>query len=1027
MTAAAGTATCALAQPAEPPAARSVNPLDITGRTFSGLRLPVAVTPGRIELAAARADFWTEPEPPGAPPVQRLLLSGDARVRLGAYEFTARQAAVWISRFPAGDPEAAPDVWQVWVYLDRVGTATTPSSITVAGDRLPVFGIIRAPAGIQLRVDRPNPGRPDDPLLTIAERTLAQRLRRMVEAEAPPAISPEELIRQGRVVPPLTPSATEPPPPGEDAARIAEAARGLPPARRDAPIFPQGGEFTFVPGGDVQIVSGVDENSVIFEGGITVQYWDRQQDRTHQLSAERAVVFLNPGPLSRELPELLRSPRDSIRGLYLEGDVVAQIAGDDGRYTLRAPKVYYSVRDDRAMLVDAVFWTYDAQRGLPLYVRAKTISQESRNQFKATSARMTTSSFAEPDLAIGASSITISRRENAEGDRRLYVDARDITLRAGSVPFFYWPTLRGEPRNIPLRDLRFENSSGSGAAIKTTWNAYSLIGIDAPSGNNADVLLDWYFDRGAGLGADLGWRSATSRGGVFMYSLPSDTGTDVLPTGEEKEHDGEFRGMILGEHRAQLSDEWTLFAEGVYISDETFVPAFFEPLARTRREFASSVYLRRLRDNTAFTALGKTNFNDFIANEYLLQAPGYTVDKYPDLGYARFADNILPAYPGLLTYNSEFRVTQMQMNFPEVTPAQIGFRNPGRSLAAFGIGPNVAFDDALRAAGLNEDPVTRFDTRHEITMPLAAGPLNITPFVVGRFTAYSDDFTNFSPAADEPYRLHGSAGVTFSTEIHRIDNTVQSRLFDLHRIRHIIEPSVTLWHAGSTLDRVNIPVFDEEVESIAEGSAARLAIEQTWQTQRGGPGRWRSVDFFRLNTELVFSSGDTDRESPIGNFLEYRPELSNLGDTFATVDAALQLTEVLGLGAHHVYDFEINQPARTDAGLTLEQHPDFSAFVDLRYINVLDQTSLISGVGYQLTPKYSLAVNANYDTSLGELQSIAAEIRRRYPTVILGVGYSYNNITSESSFGFVFQPVGLGRPGARLLTGSASSGMGVGG
>jgi len=1021
-------------QPTEPPLSpsRSVDPSSITGRTFSGLRLPVSETPGKIEFLGARVHTWTETDRAGPGPrevsasVQRLFLTGDVRVRLGSYEFTADRAAVWAAKLDPSDPQAAPDVWQVWVYLDRAVTSATPSGISIAGDRMPIQGLIKAPQGLQLRADRVFQGRPSDPLLTTAETTLAQRLRRMVIGQDPPPQSPEDLLRQGREVPPLTPDVIVTPIPGEDPSLIAQAARRLPPAQRDAPIFPKGGEFTFISGGDIEIVSGAEENAVIFSGGITVQYWDREQDKTHQISAGRAVVFLDPGPLTREIPQLVKSPQEHVRGIYLEGDVVAQIAGDQGRYTLRAPRVFYSVRDDRALLIDAVFWTFDAKLGLPLYVRAKSISQESRNEFRATSARLSTSSFAEPDFSIGASTVTITRRETPEGDGRLWVDARDITLRGGDLPFFYWPILRGEPRDIPLRDLRFEGTTGSGGAVKTTWNAYSLLGLDAPSGNSADVLLDWYFDRGPAVGADLSWRGQGSAGGLFAYSLPSDTGTDVLPTGVKKDFDGEFRGIVMGQHRAMLDDEWTLFAEGAYISDETFVPAFFHPLARERREFTSAVYLRRLRQNTALVVLGQTNFNDFIANEYLLQSPGYTVTRYPDISYTRLADDVLSQYPGLLSYSSEFRISQMRLNFPQITPEDIGFRT-GRSLAAFGIAPTVPFDDALRARGLSESPVTRFDTRHELNMPLALGPVNVTPFLVGRFTGYDEDFSDYSPDADQRYRFWGSAGVTASTEIHRIDNSVQSRFFDLHRIRHIIRPGATLWLAGSSIDRTDLPVYDDEVESLAEGTAVQLSLDQTWQTQRGGPGRWRSVDFFRLNSELVISSDDTDRRTPIGRYFEYRPELSSLGGTYGTLEAALQLTEVLGIGGHTIYDFTLSQPARTDVGLTIEQRPDLSAFIDLRYINALDQTSLIFGTSYQLTPKYSLAASANYDTNEGLLQSVATEVRRRFPAVVLGVGYAYNNISGESSLGIVFQPVGLNRPGARLLTGGSSGGLGFGG
>jgi hypothetical protein len=232
----------------------------------------------------------------------------------------------------------------------------------------------------------------------------------------------------------------------------------------------------------------------------------------------------------------------------------------------------------------------------------------------------------------------------------------------------------------------------------------------------------------------------------------------VLQTGEKKDFDGQTRGMILAEHVARLSEEWTLFIEGSYISDETFVDGFFEQMGRNRREFTNALYARRLSEGTSLSLLGQTSFNDFISNEYLKQTPGYTVEKYPEARYVRLGDDLLSAYPGLLSYSSEYRISEMRLNFDEVPAKDYGFSNPVKSQAFWGITPNQSIADALRAQGYSQEPVTRFDTRQELTMPLAAGPVNITPFAVGRFTAYSDDFAEFSDGADQPYRLWASEG-----------------------------------------------------------------------------------------------------------------------------------------------------------------------------------------------------------------------------------------------------------------------------
>lgn len=1013
-------------QPTPPPPLPDVEPGDITGRTFHGLRLPLAPADGPLGFAAAIGHAWREDSPPhpdGSPalPVHRLLLQRDVKASVGPYEITATRAAVWLQRLESASGDGG-EVWQVWMYLEQGGSATKAGGISVIGDRLPVQAIVRTTEPLQLSVDNLRPGPVSDSFLAEAERALARRLRTLVRADAPPPISPEELARRGLRIPPIeerppeSPSTLE-----EDARRLAEAARALEPTDSRAPVFAERGVFTFMTDGDIVMVGGGEpkpgappvESAAIFERPLIVTFWDRRRNQTVQLTAERAVVFLEPGRLTEGI---LAGPvdRDSIRGLYLEGDVAADFQSADGRFSLRSPRVYYSVEHDRGVLVDAVFWTYDAKRGLPLYVRAKSIEQVAHDQFTATEARITNTPFFEPDLSIGASSVTVKPAPTEDRNRRILVDAKDITLRAGGVPFFYWPRLRGDPESVPLRDLRVENSSGSGAALKTTWNLYSLLGIAPTEDVSADLLVDWYFERGPAFGTAFSWRDPGVRGGLLAYMVPDDRGTDLLVTGDEKDHDGVFRGMILGEHRAALTEEWTLFAEAAYISDETFIDGYFDFLARNRREFTNALVVRRLRENTALFGGLKANANDFIANEYLLQSPGYTVDKYPDLGYFRLADDLLPDHPGLLSYSSEYRLTEMRLHFNEVPVRNFGFRNPVRAQSLFGVTPDQSIGDALRAMGYTEEPRTRFDTRHELTMPLSAGPLNVTPFVVGRFTAYNDDFREFSPDADEPQRLWAAQGVTVSTEIHRVDNTVESRLFDLHRIRHIIQPSITLWHADSTIDRTDLPVYDDEVESLAEGTATTLALRQVWQTQRGGPGRWRSVDVFRLDTSLTISSDDVDRESPIGRFFDYRPEFSNLGDTFATVEAAWQVSEIVGIGGGTVYDFEINQPARTDFGIIIHHSPELISYLDLRYLNAQDSTTFGFGGTYELTPKYTVTANAAYDTNLGDIQSVSTEIRRRYPNVILGLGFTYNNITSETSFGFVFQPVGVTRGGTRI-------------
>ena len=232
-----------------------------------------------------------------------------------------------------------------------------------------------------------------------------------------------------------------------------------------------------------------------------------------------------------------------------------------------------------------------------------------------------------------------------------------------------------------------------------------------------------------------------------------------------------------------------------------------------RREYESALYLKYQRDNSAFTFLAKDALQDFISNDYLLASRQYSVDKLPELTYRRYGDSL---FGDKVTYSTENSVTHMRLVIADETPNQLGVR--GR---AFGIPENQPLDEALAAAGLRSNFVDRFDSRHELSIPMQAGIFNVTPFIVGRFTAYDDDFGEFSSDSDS-LRFWGAAVCArANTTFQRIYNNVENQLLDLHRLRHLVEPYLMVWCAYSSVDQSDLPVYDEDVESLADGSAVQ--------------------------------------------------------------------------------------------------------------------------------------------------------------------------------------------------------------
>lgn len=799
---------------------------------------------------------------------------------------------------------------------------------------------------------------------------------------------------------------------------------GLPPTPTPGgsvePIFAKNGTITLAPG-NITFVSGEDEDAVMATGGVALQY-STPSGRVLQITSQRAVVFLAKG----SAPGATAFSAGEVRGIYLEGDVIAS----DGQFTLRGPQVYYDVVRNKAVSIDSVFWTYDEKRNLPVYVRAKTIRQETATQFSAERAELTNSAFFEPELSLGASTVTITRQTVATGEKgldggaeatetRTHMDARNLVPRLAGLPVFYWPKYSGDPSQRPLKNIRFSNFSGSGGMLGATVNVYSLLGKPRPKNFEADVLADYYFERGPALGTRLSWKNPDSEGGLFAYGVLSDTGTDVMKPGTEIERDGEFRGILLAEHRQKIDDKWTMVFEGAWLSDEAVVDAFFEGLGENRREFTNRIAATRRDRHTLLTLEAKGQINDFISNEYLLQSQGYSVSKFPEAVYSRLGDDLLASYPGRLTYFSEYRAGLISMNFDEKDARDHGFTSTTLAERALGIDFDEKLGDSLRASGLTEDNVFRADTRHELAAKLNAGPVILTPFVVGRGTVYDNEFEDYAPNESSEGRMWSSAGVRASTTIQRVYDGVGSRILDIHRLRHIIEPNAAIFVAGTTVESENLPVYDDSVESLADGTVMKIGMTQTFQTQRGGPGRWHNTDVLVLTTDFVTSSDDAPREGPIGRFVDYRPELSNPGNFFAG-DLIWRATDAFAITGSTVFDFDINQQATSAAGILLRHAPNFATAAEVRYLNEQNDTIVTFGAQYTLTSKYAAFVGADYDVDQSGFQNTAFEIRRKFQSVEFGVNISYNDITGESGFGFVFRPYGAGESARLSGIGSAN-------
>lgn len=1101
-----------------------------TAERFATERLRAQTVSGGIELRADLATVWTEQI--AGRTVQRVLLEGAVRLRLGNEVFESERAVLWIRRIEGEQAS------QVFAYLEDVGARTSAPGLVaeelsvggvVAGEIKLVTEVVQRGAPSQRAQAQQvellnaaagsldeyyNPpevaptqrrafsdsGRTPVPLPELPEPVLPEVVVAQGDAEAEgdaPEVgdttptgrtAPPPVGRQAQVRPDPRP-ADEPrrevrqpvPPAGEavvqrDAAAPAapgtpvapqspgapgapvkpmeqrtagissEAMRSeqpwrppliapqpVPEARlrdgvrteRSAPVQPtavgqdvgrvlianresggSSGLLTFS-AEDIAIVAGEGEGAertILLSGGVALELSNVRDRQGLVMTAQRAVIFLTPGTLG----ELGRIDRADVLGVYLEGEASLQ----DDRYTQRGSRLYYDVQADRALVLDAVLSTFEPRLGTPLYVRAESIRREGERQFVAERATIGNTSFAKPFFTVGARQVVVERYQRQVGEdiqTGNVVDAKGVNMKTGPLPVFWWPRWVGDPERIPLRGIGFESSNTEGFAFKTAWDAWVLAGLEPPEGVRTEVLIDAYEKRGVGLGGLVSWGRPTFDGSVFGYLLPNDNGVDDLRTGEEFDQDGRLRGMIVGENRWDIDESWTLRLEGAHISDQRFLESVFDEEFRNRREFTTRGVLSRRGERTLFEAELGSNVDDFISNEYLLLSQGYSVDRLPEIRFTQLTSDPLADYaPGLITYNAEVRAGQLGLNFDDVLARERGFGSNFLAQEAFGINADQSIGDRLRMEGLNEKPIWRFDTRHEFAMPLKLGEdgaINLTPFVVGRVTSYDSSFSGFSPEEEDKNRLWGAAGVRLSTTISGVDESVESRTLDLHRLRHVIEPGITVWHSGTTIDQEDLPVYDDEVESLVEGTMVRMGVDQRWQTQRGGPGRWRSVDVFTLRAEWVWSGDDVEEQSPIGRYVEERPELSNPGE-FYNFEALWQVSEAVGLAGRLVHDIDNRESSYMTAGVIIDHGIDFQTSFDVRRVEAIDSTVLGANASYQVTPKYRVFTNATYDTVEEDLENLSAGLEREFPNLTLRSIIRYNNIRDETSFGFAITPAG---------------------
>lgn len=983
----------------EPPVIPTVHPV-LT--PLSAINLPLNVRADSIRV-------WTKGSE------QRLLLEGNVSALLGYRVLHANKAALTLTPTRDGG-ESTFDVAIFLVGDVKVQEGTSPKApVTTAGELLVTTRIMNA---VQLAGATPVAQRvEDDPAVKRGDVLREELLNKPAPLVFLPRITITDIeyalqngwIARGagnRIIagPAETALATGP----ATAVPTTNAAPGTPAAPKPIPR-PQ----VFATADEVKYETVGKEQVAVLQGSFYMLYTPADGGPPMELTAQRAVLFFADN--SNRPPESEKGLNRLVTAVYLEGDVTMQTdsqgkgANPVGNETVRAERVYYDVTSNRAVMMDAVLSAVDQQRNVPLYMQASEIRQIARGEYAAKNVKFSISEFHTPHYHIGASDAYLQditpRDENnrAVGPQTYGIKTKNDTFNIQGVPVFWWPFLAADTskNDIPLRKIVAGSSKNYGLSIQTDWDIFGLAGRREPKGVRADLNIDYFQKRGPAGGLDTRWNFEDSYG-LLRTRVMQDNGSDQL--GKDRtdlQTQSTARGRVLGREHLALDENWSLQLEVSKISDPNYLESFFPDEYETGKENETVAQLKYVRETEALTILGKWSLYDYTANADLVDDQ-YTTEKKPEIKYWRIGESVL----GIFTYYLESGVANMSQMFTNYTPGFFGLQSMFPAIA-----PGQTFRDYYKRNGWTGGNVLRADNRHELDLPLQLGDLKLTPYVTGRGTHWDQEFPEPNDNGSTT-RLWGQAGVRGSMEFWRVYDDVESDFWDVHRIRHVVEPEFQVFQTGTTVTRGDLQPFDRDVEGISDASGAQMTMHQKWQTKRGGPGHWRNVDWLVLDVSSI-SNWHEPRNGPFypgdplrGFMFTSRPELSLVRDSI-NADLTWRVGEWARYMAEESYNVDDARLEQLAQGIAIDQSPYLSYFFGNRYIRDRGTDEWTIGASYKLTRKYTISVTESYDLALRENILTSVTLLRHMPRFNAAFTVNYDANMSDTSFVVTVWPEGM--------------------
>jgi hypothetical protein len=964
----------------------------------AAVELPIGEVAQPIAIRAGSAAHWRQ----GAYEV--WVLSGGVQIQQAGVIGQSLEAVLWIDRAEAFSARPS----KVIAYLEgnvRMDFGSLPGPRASAGARSQWLedrtwlGRFHTTGGIELSAPL-TAAAPAQP--TIFERGSAAREN---EGTRPPPITP--LLPDPKVLPAqyvreeiAPPIAT---PMQQSAPLVSIRGRGGRTLQNsNFENDPQRGEGVYVIGSGVRIdIQGLDQVGPI------------------SMETDRAVVWTptlnvtNPGMLTAA--QAGQGPLE----FYLEGNIVFR----QGDRVIYADRMYYNVREEFGVVLNAEMLTPVPEYQGLLRLKAEVLQQVNRQRYEAYGAALTSSRIGIPRYWFQSQNVAVDDIQtpvvdpltnqpllSAAGEplveHQMLATARNNFIYIGGVPVFYWPAIATDltAPTYYVTGFRIKNDRVFGTGPMIDFDLFQLLGIEnKPRGSEWTLSNDYFNLRGPAVGTNYKYQGntlygvpGTYRGFFDAYGI-YDTGRDNLGLDwRDLAFPDPLRGRVLARHRQNLPGEWQLSGELGLVTDRNFLEQYFELEWDTFKDQTTELDLKRLVENSSYGITAEVRPNGFVTDTQWL----------PRLDHFLFGQ---PLLFDRLTWHEHTSVgyAQMLTASTPTDPAQVAVISPL---------PWEAQTEGVRAA-----------TRHELDLPLDVGPVKVIPYVLGEAAYWGEDLSGQSLT-----RGYFQTGVKTALPIWKADPNVQSELFNLNGLAHKVTLEGEILYADASEDLDQLPLYDRLDDNATEftrrqmavrtfgqsvgtfvptrfderyfglrsnlqGNVSapteiaddltelRIGINNRWQTKRGIAGQQRIIDW------IVFD---------IGAVLFPESARDNFGAALGLVDYGFRwhVGDRLTLLSDGFFD-GFDQGLRQVTVGALASRPEHgSVYLGFRSTEGPITSEVLTGtVSYRMSEKWIATAGATWDFSNAGVFGQQFALTRIGESFLIKIGFNYD--ASRDNFG----------------------------